>query len=68
VQTYVIHPPGHPEGAALLYRKAGRHSRALEVANAAGLYALVDEIAAGMGEERGGGGGGVGGDAALQAR
>jgi hypothetical protein len=62
-------PPGEPEPAALLLRKAGRAARALEVANAAGLYALVHEIAGRMGGEGGAGGGPSGAeDAALQAR
>lgn len=50
---------GNPEGAALLFRKAGRAARALEVAQAAGLYGVMDEIAGVVG---------AGGDAGLQAR
>lgn len=53
---------GNPEGAALLFRKAGRPGRALEIAQAAGLFGVMDDIAAAMG------GGEAGGDPALQTR
>ncbi|GBF91287.1 intraflagellar transport protein [Raphidocelis subcapitata] len=49
---------GNAEGAALLYRKAGRAGRALEVAQAAGLFALVGDIAGAAEEGAAGGGGG----------
>lgn len=52
--------PGNAEGAALLYRRGGKAARALEVADAAGLFGLVDDIAGCMG--------GDGEDAGLQAR
>ena len=53
---------GDAEGAALLYRRGGRPERALAAARAAGLDAVVDDIAAALAAGELDGGGGDGGD------